>query len=258
MKILSPILRPRAVLAVALVAVLAASGLLAGLAMSKIRLARRGRAQPSGSSSRPARPIRSASPPGSWRSSCTSSRAGLFPVAEGRRPARRAAPGRISRRPTSAGARPCHTSGLAAESIVVRTAGNDLVLAGGGPRGTLYAVYTFLEDVVGCRWWTVDGQPHALAGRLSKCATSTSASSPRSNTASRTGTWPSIEVWAARNKSNGTRAGGDALRGGRQVYEGFVHTFYGLIPAGRIFRRASGVVQRDRRPEDPRERPRSV
>ena len=36
----------------------------------------------------------------------------------------------------------------------MKTVGRNLVLAGRAPRGTLYAVYTFLEDVVGCRWWT--------------------------------------------------------------------------------------------------------
>ena len=46
------------------------------------------------------------------------------------------------------------TEGLGDEGIVMRTVGDDLVLAGGDPRGTLYAVYTFLEDEVGCRWWT--------------------------------------------------------------------------------------------------------
>jgi hypothetical protein len=40
------------------------------------------------------------------------------------------------------------------DGIVMKTAGANLVLAGPPPRGTLYAVYTFLEDVVGCRWWT--------------------------------------------------------------------------------------------------------
>lgn len=44
--------------------------------------------------------------------------------------------------------------GLGKEEIIVRAAGPDLILAGGSPRATLYAVYTFLEDVVGCRWWT--------------------------------------------------------------------------------------------------------
>ncbi len=45
---------------------------------------------------------------------------------------------------------------LGTDGIVVKTVGDDLVIAGGRPRGTLYAVYTFLEDVVGCRWWTAD------------------------------------------------------------------------------------------------------
>ena len=42
---------------------------------------------------------------------------------------------------------------LAPEQWVMRTVGRDLVLAGGRPRGTLYAVYRFLEDVVGVHWW---------------------------------------------------------------------------------------------------------
>ena len=38
------------------------------------------------------------------------------------------------------------------EEFIIKTAGNNLVLAGGRLRGTMYAVYTFLEDVLGCRW----------------------------------------------------------------------------------------------------------
>ncbi|MCK7480528.1 MAG: DUF4838 domain-containing protein [Candidatus Moduliflexus flocculans] len=72
-------------------------------------------------------------------------------------------------------------------------------------------------------------------GRPLASATSRSASGRRSSTGSPIGTSLSIEAWAARNKANGTRAGGDALRGGRQVYEGFVHTFYTLIPPGKYF-----------------------
>jgi len=40
------------------------------------------------------------------------------------------------------------------DGVIVRFVGNDLVLAGDKPRGTLYAVYTFLEDYIGCKWWT--------------------------------------------------------------------------------------------------------
>jgi len=46
------------------------------------------------------------------------------------------------------------TEALGEEGIVIRTVGDNLILAGGEPRGTLYAVYTFLEDYVGCHWWT--------------------------------------------------------------------------------------------------------
>ena len=40
------------------------------------------------------------------------------------------------------------------DGIRLRTLPDALVLTGAKPRGTLYAVYTFLEDVVGVRWWT--------------------------------------------------------------------------------------------------------
>ncbi|NLZ03502.1 MAG: hypothetical protein GXY25_23585, partial [Pirellulaceae bacterium] len=43
---------------------------------------------------------------------------------------------------------------LAPDGIVIKTVGPDLVLVGHPRRGTLYAVYTFLEDTLGVRWWT--------------------------------------------------------------------------------------------------------
>ena len=39
------------------------------------------------------------------------------------------------------------------ENYVIRSIGNHLVLCGGGERGTLYAVYRFLEDVIGIHWF---------------------------------------------------------------------------------------------------------
>ena len=125
-------------------------------------------------------------------------------------------------------------SGLAPEEIVVRSAAGDIVLAGGSPRGTLYAVYTFLEDVIGCRWWTGTASRMPWKPSLSIGRVSLRYKPPLEY---REPYWYVAfdEVWAARNKANGTRAGGDALRGGRQVYEGFVHTFYSLIPPGKYF-----------------------
>jgi len=43
---------------------------------------------------------------------------------------------------------------LGPEEWAVRTAGDDLIVAGGRPRGTLYAAYHLLEDVLGVHWWT--------------------------------------------------------------------------------------------------------
>ena len=42
------------------------------------------------------------------------------------------------------------------EEWCVKSFGGDVVLAGGGMRGTLYAVYHFLEDDCGVHWW-MDG-----------------------------------------------------------------------------------------------------
>lgn len=61
--------------------------------------------------------------------------------------------------------------GLGSDGLVIRTVGGDLILAGGEPRGTLYAVYTFLEDYLGCRWWTpqvsrIPAKPDLAIGEL--------------------------------------------------------------------------------------------
>ena len=45
---------------------------------------------------------------------------------------------------------------LGTDGIVVRTVGEDLVITGGRPRGVIFAVQTFLQDVVGVRWWAPD------------------------------------------------------------------------------------------------------
>ena len=47
---------------------------------------------------------------------------------------------------------------LGPDGIVLRSVGRHLIIAGGRPRGTLNAVYTFLEDYVGCRWWSKDAE----------------------------------------------------------------------------------------------------
>lgn len=126
------------------------------------------------------------------------------------------------------------TDGLGSDGIVIRTAGDDLILAGGRPRGTLYAVYSFLEDRLGCRWWA-----------------STASAIPQKTTLDvrdlniryvplfeyREPFWTDgfDGNWAVRNKSNGNSERLDAKRGGKHTYQGFVHTFYPLIPPQTYF-----------------------
>ncbi|MEI6580332.1 MAG: DUF4838 domain-containing protein, partial [Eubacteriales bacterium] len=43
---------------------------------------------------------------------------------------------------------------LGDEGLMIKTIGQKLVIAGGEKRGTLYGVYTFLEEVLGCHWFT--------------------------------------------------------------------------------------------------------
>ncbi len=126
------------------------------------------------------------------------------------------------------------TADLKAEEIVVRSVGQDLILAGGSPRGTLYAVYSFLEDVVGCRWWARTAWRLPQRSTLIVPEVSIRYAPPLEY---REPFWYVAfdPEWAARNKANGIRAGGDDLRGGRHIYEGFVHTFYSLLPPERYF-----------------------
>jgi hypothetical protein len=43
---------------------------------------------------------------------------------------------------------------LGPEEWIIQTVGNDLVIIGGQPRGTIYGAYHFLEDVLGVHWWS--------------------------------------------------------------------------------------------------------
>ncbi|MHC4241321.1 MAG: DUF4838 domain-containing protein [Planctomycetota bacterium] len=125
--------------------------------------------------------------------------------------------------------------GLGTDGIVIRSVDHDLILAGGHPRGTLYAVYTFLEDELGCRWWsssesTIPTKPTLKVGNLDIRYV------------------PVLEYrepywfdafdsdWAVRNKSNGNRPRLDEKRGGNHTYQGFVHTFNPLIPPKTYFK----------------------
>ncbi len=123
---------------------------------------------------------------------------------------------------------------LRPEEILIRSRNGDVCLAGGGPRGTLYAVHEFLEREVGIRWWTASATRIPWRPTLRVAPADLRYAPPFEY---REPFWfvAFDPAWAARNKANGIQAGGDDLRGGRQAYEGFVHTFYNLIPPDKYF-----------------------
>ena len=128
------------------------------------------------------------------------------------------------------------SDGLGAEGIVIKTVGNDLILSGGEPRGTLYAVYSFLEDIIGCRWWsptasTIPRKPDLAVANLDIRSV------------------PVLEMrdpfwfdafdgnWAVRNKSNSHCARLDTRQGGKLgvEHDDWCHTFHNLVPPDEYF-----------------------
>lgn len=125
---------------------------------------------------------------------------------------------------------------LRPDGTVIETRSPHLVLAGDRPRGTLYAVYTFLEDVVGCRWWspTASFIPRVptlvVEERHDRYVPPLEYREPF--------WWPAFDPdWAVRNKCNGMQPELDEARGGHITYAAeFVHTFNLLVPPQEHFK----------------------
>lgn len=123
---------------------------------------------------------------------------------------------------------------LGGEELVMRTRDGRLLLAGGRPRGTLYAVSRFLQDQCGVRWWT------PWASDVPKQAT---LQITNLNVRER----PAFEYrdpfwftafdpdWEWRNGCNGNSSHIPADKGGCIRYNGFVHTSYALVPPNQYF-----------------------
>jgi hypothetical protein len=127
---------------------------------------------------------------------------------------------------------------LGHDGIVMKTSDNALILAGGRPRGTLYAVSTFLEDVVGVRWWTSierDVPKHEMlkVDRLDVVYVP----SLRYREAYYEDVIGKRALHAARLKLNGHMTDIPPRLGGHYTIIGWCHTFYHLIPPDKYFDR---------------------
>ena len=116
--------------------------------------------------------------------------------------------------------------------------GDRVYLWGQGPRGALYAVYAYLQDVLGFRWLTptVERQPRladpaGLPPELERQQIPAFAVRD-------VGYREAMQApWSARLRLNGEfcSRGRDPAWGGGLRYTHFVHTFYDLVPPARYF-----------------------
>jgi hypothetical protein len=117
---------------------------------------------------------------------------------------------------------------LGEEGFVLRSAGERLVAAGPGRRGTLYACVTLLERL-GVRWYTqkVTRIPRVSTLELPRLDET---QVPAFEYREPFFTEAQERRWAYRNKLNGHSAQLDDSTGGGVVYRPFVHSFDQLIP----------------------------
>lgn len=123
---------------------------------------------------------------------------------------------------------------LGQEGYILSTRGPNILIVGGEPRGTLYGVYGFLEEHLGCRWFTPDVSVIPDA-RVLAVLPINEVRVPVLEYRE-----PFVEEcfdgdWAARNRMNGNTDRLEERHGGKIIYNGFVHTFEGLLPPDKYF-----------------------
>ena len=120
---------------------------------------------------------------------------------------------------------------LGSEGFVLATKENRLLICGGKPRGTLYGVYTLLEEQFGVRWFTPEVE---VAPRTNRIALPSLEQTRVPALEYREVFWREIlrdADFAARHRLNGEHYALNDKHGGRgKVYFPFVHSFDQLIP----------------------------
>lgn len=120
------------------------------------------------------------------------------------------------------------------EEYIIRQAGDDLLIAGGAPRGTLYGVIGLLRDHFGCRWYTreVTKVPKAETLRLDGLP-----DRQAPVFASREGWYREAydTDFAVFNRLNPSGSPIPEDKGGSFIMYPFVHTFNQLVPPEEYF-----------------------
>ncbi|MFH1741112.1 MAG: DUF4838 domain-containing protein [bacterium] len=129
---------------------------------------------------------------------------------------------------------PDTTEGLGDEGYTIQTSNSNLFLLGGRTRGIINAVYAFLEEDVGCRWYTPD------IARIPQTRNLTIQPTVRTFV-------PKLKIrdpfykaafegqWSLRNRTNSPCAPVPEKWGGYMDYVLFVHTMHQLVPPSEYF-----------------------
>ena len=125
------------------------------------------------------------------------------------------------------------TDSLGLEGLRIQTAGQRLFLVG-NKRGVLYAVSTFLEDYLGCRWFTPDCATWPTTGTVTVPSIKRTFQPPLEY---RAGDYPVSRQaeFALHSRLNGSGYPLTEEQGGHIEYRGFVHTFSALVPPEKYF-----------------------
>ena len=118
------------------------------------------------------------------------------------------------------------------DEILIKMDGGNLVLAGHSKRGCLYAVYSFLQDVVGVRWWTPEDTFTPKKPTLVVADDLLVSYAPQMISREMYHRDAQPTVFSARMKGNGnlTPEYGGAVR-----IINFVHSFYKYLPPEKYF-----------------------
>ncbi len=124
---------------------------------------------------------------------------------------------------------------LGQDGILIKVAPDNIILSGGRPRGTLYAVFQFLEDAVGCRWWTPT-ENFVPNKKTLTVGTQDLRYVPKFSYREHfTNSVRYHPEFATILRENGNHQKQDAAWGGHHEILGFSHTFSELLPPDQYF-----------------------